>query len=34
MELDRPEDARSALSTGMHISEELGVRWPLPLSPG
>ena len=29
IELDRPEDARSALSTGRRISEELGVRWPL-----
>jgi tetratricopeptide (TPR) repeat protein len=27
IELDRPEDARSALSTGRRISKELGVRW-------
>ena len=30
IELDRLEEARSALSTGMRISEDLGVRWPLP----
>ncbi len=29
IELDRLADARSALTTGMQISEELGVRWPL-----
>ena len=29
VELGRPEDGRSALGTGMRISEELGVRWPL-----
>jgi DNA-binding CsgD family transcriptional regulator len=29
IELDRHEDARSALGTGMRISEELGARWPL-----
>jgi tetratricopeptide (TPR) repeat protein len=30
IELDRPEEARSALGAGRQISEELGVRWPLP----
>jgi DNA-binding CsgD family transcriptional regulator len=30
IELDRLEEARSVLSTGRRISEELGVRWPLP----
>ena len=30
IQLDRPEAARSALDTGRSISEELGVRWPLP----
>ena len=29
IELDRLPEARSALSAGMRISEELGVRWPL-----
>ena len=29
IELDRPEEARSALGVGMRISEEIGVRWPL-----
>src|ERR1700729_644409 len=29
IELDRPEEARSALGVGMRISEESGVRWPL-----
>jgi DNA-binding CsgD family transcriptional regulator len=29
IELGRPEEARSALGTGMRISEEIGVRWPL-----
>jgi DNA-binding CsgD family transcriptional regulator len=29
IELDRLEDARATLETGMRISEELGVRWPL-----
>src|SRR6202044_1538222 len=29
IELDRPEEARSALGAGMRISEEIGVRWPL-----
>ena len=29
IELDRPEEARSALGAGMRISEESGVRWPL-----
>jgi DNA-binding CsgD family transcriptional regulator len=29
IELGRPEEARSALGTGMRISEESGVRWPL-----
>jgi tetratricopeptide (TPR) repeat protein len=31
MDLDRLQDARSALQTGRRISEELGVRWRLPL---
>src|SRR6202020_1502597 len=31
LELDRPEEARSALGAGMRISEESGVRWPLSL---
>jgi DNA-binding CsgD family transcriptional regulator len=31
IELDRLEDARSTLQTGRRISEELGVRWRLPL---
>jgi hypothetical protein len=31
MELDRLHDARSTLQTGTRISEELGVRWRLPL---
>jgi DNA-binding CsgD family transcriptional regulator/TolA-binding protein len=31
MALDRFEDARSTLQTGRRISEELGVRWRLPL---
>ena len=30
IELDRLEEARSALSAGRQISEDLGVRWPLP----
>ena len=30
IEFDRLEEARSALGTGMRISEDLGVRWPLP----
>jgi DNA-binding CsgD family transcriptional regulator len=30
IELDRPEEARSAFGAGRQISEELGVRWPLP----
>ena len=30
LELDRLDDARSTLQTGRRISEELGVRWPLP----
>jgi hypothetical protein len=30
LELDRLDDARSTLETGRRISEELGVRWPLP----
>ena len=30
IELDRPQDARSSLSTGRQLSEDLGVRWPLP----
>ena len=30
IELDRRKDARSALSTGRQLSEDLGVRWPLP----
>ena len=29
IELDRPEEARSALGVGMRISEGSGVRWPL-----
>ncbi len=29
IELDRPQDARSALGTGMRICQELGVRWAL-----
>ncbi len=29
IELDRPQDARTALETGKRICEELGVRWPL-----
>ena len=29
IELDRPEEARSALGAGMRISEESGVRWSL-----
>jgi DNA-binding NarL/FixJ family response regulator len=31
MELDRFQEARSTLQTGRRISEELGVRWRLPL---
>ena len=31
MELDRLQEARSTLQTGRRISEELGVRWRLPL---
>jgi DNA-binding CsgD family transcriptional regulator len=31
MDLDRLQDARSTLQTGRRISEELGVRWRLPL---
>ena len=34
IELDRPEEARSALGAGMRISEEIGVRWPLLLYQG
>jgi len=34
IELGRPEEARSALGTGMRISEEIGVRWPLLLYQG
>ena len=34
IELGRPEEARSALSAGMRISEEIGVRWPLLLYQG
>ena len=34
IELDRPEEARSALGAGMRISEESGVRWPLLLYQG
>jgi DNA-binding CsgD family transcriptional regulator/tetratricopeptide (TPR) repeat protein len=30
IELDRLHEARSALDTGRRVSEELGVRWPLP----
>ena len=30
IQLDRLEEARSALSDGRKISEDLGVRWPLP----
>jgi DNA-binding CsgD family transcriptional regulator len=30
IELDRLDEARSVLNTGRRISEELGVRWPLP----
>ncbi len=30
LQLDRLEEARSTLSTGWQISEDLGVRWPLP----
>ena len=30
IELDRRQDARSSLSTGRQLSEDLGVRWPLP----
>ena len=30
IELDRLEEARSALDTGRRISEELGIRWQLP----
>ena len=30
IELDRLDEARFALDTGRRISEELGVRWPLP----
>ena len=30
IELDRLDEARSVLGTGRRISEELGVRWPLP----
>ncbi len=30
IQLDRLEEARSALSAGRQISEDLGVRWPLP----
>jgi hypothetical protein len=30
VELDRLDDARSTLHAGRRISEELGVRWPLP----
>ena len=30
LELDRIDDARKTLETGRRISEELGVRWPLP----
>ena len=30
IQFDRLEEARSALGTGMRISEDLGVRWPLP----
>lgn len=30
VELDRLQDARATLVTGRRISEELGVRWPLP----
>jgi len=30
IELDRLEEARSALSAGRQISEDLGIRWPLP----
>ena len=30
IELDRLDEARSVLDTGRRISEELGVRWPLP----
>jgi len=30
IECDRPEEARAAFATGRRISEELGVRWPLP----
>jgi len=29
LELDRVDDARSALQEGMRLSEEFGVRWPL-----
>src|SRR5215211_3569878 len=34
MDLDRLPEARSTLQTGRRISEELGVRWRLPLLPG